>query len=158
VTWDRDVATLILAQVGAALVCLAPAWVLGACAGWVPAVGTVLASFFVHLWIGQRRPGWLDRARVRTNSLGSAFVHAPILGGTYALLWFLYPDWFGFGWNGVLVLAPVLGLGGGAVALALTLAGGDAAAAAVGASLDAERRALVTEPPRVQREEEEEPD
>jgi len=157
---DRSIFWLATCQMLAAVAFLLPAWLLGGCAAWVPALGTLIASFAVHLWWGMREPRWLDRARVRRNALGSGILHAPLFAAGYTLLWVTQPAWFGFGWEGVASLAPILGLGGGALAMALTLAGGDAAAAAVGTSLDVpiDRHTLVTETPRAQWKEDEESD
>lgn len=135
-----DAVLLIAAQVGLAAGISVPALlVVGACAGWVPLIGTLLAPFALVLWWGWRRPGWLSRARVRRLASLSGVAHAPLVAGVYAAAWLALPDAFAFEASALALLAPVLGLGGGVVAAALTLCAGDAAATVIGVDLG-ERR------------------
>lgn len=132
----RDSVMLIALQVSGALALSVPAMLLiGACAGWVPVVGTLLTSFLVALWWGARRPGFLTRPRIRRLAVHSGLAHAPVIGGIYATAYLLWPAAFDFPPTALLLLAPVLGAAGGLVAAVLTLCGGDGAAAALGGQL-----------------------
>ena len=108
---------------------------LGACAAWVPLVGTLGGSFAWCLWRGKRDPAWLTRDRIRRLSVASGLVHGPLVALAYAGLWMAMPDAFSFQASALALLAPVLGVAGGFVALGLTLCGGDGAAAALGSWL-----------------------
>lgn len=134
----RDSAVLVGVQVSAALAFTLPAMLLiGMCAGWVPAVGTLLGSFLVSVWWGRRRPGFLSRQRIRRLAVHSGLAHAPLVGIAYAASYAAWPDAFEFQATALLLLAPALGFAGGIVAAVLTLCGADGAAAALGESLQA---------------------
>jgi len=134
----RDSLVLVAVQLGSALALTVPALLLlGACAGWVPVVGTLAGSFFVSLWWGRRRPGSLTRPRIKRLSVHSGLVHAPLAGLGYAAAYALAPTSFDFEPQALLLLAPVLGFAGGLVAMVLTLCGADGAAAALRTQLEA---------------------
>lgn len=132
----RDSAVLVGLQLGGALTVTLPAvaWI-GACAGWVPVLGTLAATFLLVLWWGKRRPGFLTRTRVRRLALHSGLAHAPMVGLSYAASYLIFPDMFAFPPHALALLAPTLGLAGGIVAMVLTLCAGDGAAAALGGEL-----------------------
>jgi hypothetical protein len=125
--------TLIALQiVAAALVTVPAVLLLGACAAWVPVLGTLATAFVVLRWHGARHPRWLTRDRVRQLSVHSGLVHAALGAVTYGLAYTAAPATFDLPPAAVLLLAPILGAGAGLVALVVTLCAGDAAAHSLG--------------------------
>lgn len=134
---NRDAAVLIGVQLAGALVLSIPALTLiGACAGWVPALGTALGGLAVWMSWGKRQPERLQRARIRKLALASGLAHGVGAGALYGVAYLAQPDWFDFGPTALLALVPAVGLGAGGVSLALTLVAGDGAAAALGIALE----------------------
>ena len=134
---SRDAVVLIGVQMAGAIVLSIPALTLiGACAGWVPALGTALGGLAVWMFWGRRQPERLQRAHIRKLALGSGLAHGLGAGAVYGLVYLVQPSWFDFGPVALLALVPAIGLGAGGLALALTLVAGDGAAAALGIALE----------------------
>lgn len=130
----HDSLVLIGLQALAAVTVATPALlVVGACAAWVPLLGTTAAAFVWMRRRGVRSPQWLSRARVRRLAVHSGFVHGLLATVAYVVAYAALPSQFDVPATAVLLLAPTLGIGVGLVALAVTLCGGDGAAASLGA-------------------------
>lgn len=129
-------AQLIGAQLLAALALSVPAvGLIGACAGWVPILGTAAGAFATWLVWGRLAPERLTRPSIRRMALRSGAAHALVVAASYVACYSIFPDSFSFEPLALVIIAPVLGLGGGGVALAMTLVAGDGAAAALGVEL-----------------------
>ncbi|MFK7930231.1 MAG: hypothetical protein AB8H79_18730 [Myxococcota bacterium] len=130
-------ARLILAQIVCAAALAIPAVTLiGACAAWVPVAGTAFGGFLVWILLGRADPARLTRVVIRRISLLSAVTHGPLIGVAYAVFYVVASDQFDIPPSALWFLCPALGLGGAAVALAMTLVAGDAAAATLGLTLE----------------------
>jgi hypothetical protein len=119
----KDGLGLLALQLLAATLALIPAYFIGSCAAWVPAVGTLAGAL---LWFFVRNPG-ADRTRVRQMALISGAGHAVVGCSAYFAAWWCWPATFDLSAQAMFMVAPVLGAGVGVAALALTLAAGDAA-------------------------------
>lgn len=95
---------------------------LGRIAAWVPAVGVLLAAY-----AGVTRRQEVSRAEIQRLARRSGLLFAGVGAAAYVGGWSLFPSAFEFGVDGLLVVAPTLGLGVGFAAFVLTLCGADLA-------------------------------
>ena len=135
--------SLVLASLqllGAAAVTVPAVLVVGACAAWVPVLGTLGAAFVWLRLRGVGTPGWLTRDRIRRLAVHSGLVHGALAAIGYFGVYSAFPATFDLPTLAALGVSPLLGAGVGITALALTLCGGDAAAATLGERLPASPR------------------